>query len=291
MFNRCESVFSAKYISFKNIFFIICVALVLLICSLTAANSSTEELLQNKPTGFFHPVFLGDENMRTYTYAPWGNVNEENATLKKFRIGSGGFYSKIAYYGDSPLELWEGAEGEGEKKISKILYYFDRIDRTREEILLILPSHNGSTKVLPLDFSTEKVPFGSIFMHSFSNEPIYISLADKKFKLDSGKNFLIEPDKFSSKHLLLLAFLKRNGSYKQVLKQPIKKFATKRNYVLMKATGDSIKPLYFYESTTYQNTITGLDALPHLILQPTPKGVSDLKEPPLISKPDRSLGI
>jgi len=249
-------------ISFKEIYYLTFIATALLSFPLSWANSTTEEFEKIEPVGLFNPIFIGDEKVRTFSYAPWGNGSEENATYEKFRIGQGDFYSKLAYYGESPLEIFEIVNGERENTL-KVSYHFDRSERKREEILMLSSNNNGSFKVVPLDFSTEEVPIGSILLKSYSSESIYISIGDKKIKLGSGESYLFSPrENLTSKHVIVVAYLNRNGTYKQVFKKLVRKFTSQRNLLMMKTTGDALTSMHLSESISYQKNITGLNSLP-----------------------------
>lgn len=262
-------------ISFKKIYYPLFLAAVLLSHPSSRANSTIEEFEKKEPVGLFFPIFIGDEKVRTFSYAPWGNGSEENATYEKFTIGQGSFYSKLAYYGESPLEFFEVVNEEREKTL-KVSYHFDRSDRKREEILMLSSNSNGSFKVVPLDFSTEKVPIGSILLKSYSSEPIYISIGDKKIKLGPGKSYLFSPIKLTSKHVIVVAYLNRNGTYKQVFKKLVRKFTSQRNLLMMKTSGDALTSMHLSESIYYQKNITGLNSMPRS--KPI-VSVEDLPEP------------
>jgi len=213
--------------------------------------------------------------MKRFSYAPWGNRDEENATIERIRIGSGSFYSKFAYYGESPLEL-EEYESFGQRNTNnaglKISYPFDASLAKREEILLIKLEKGEVKQVIPINFSPLKIPMGSVLFQSYATEAVYISINEEKFRLDSGKHRLFKVDpRIGNQHAMVLGYLMRNGKYKTAFKRMIRDLGTQRGIIMLRTQGTFIKSMNLFESSKKSTGIIGLGSVP-LIMPPLAVG-------------------
>ena len=233
-----------------------------LIACLPVSNAT--EVVEEEPTGIFNALFLGRENTRTFSYAPWGNRSEENATIQNIRIGSGGFYSKFAYYGKSPLKLvWQPVENQDSAEPFEISYSFKPSPQRKEEILLVKRLEEGAFQVYPMDFSEKKIPMGTFLFKSFSNETVYISIEDKKFILEAGSSHLYRTDKNSvNSSVVIVGYLMRNGKYKKVFKQMIRNLDVQRGVIMLRTKGSTIKSMNLLEHASQNEKIIGLGTQP-----------------------------
>jgi len=260
---------------------------------LPIAGLFAENKLDKPPTGIFNALFLGDEKLRTFVYAPWGNRGDENATIEKIRIGSGAFYSKFAYYGKSPLQLEELVETNEEKSNVegnsiplKVRHTFNSTPGTKEEILMIRLEDEGVKQVYPIDFSQSEIPLGSILFQSYAKEAVYISLAKEKFKLSNGESRLFKLDTSAPhQHMLILGYLNRNGGYKKAFKQMIRNLNTQRGIIMLRIEGSLIKSMNLLESSNKHGNIIGLNSKPWTT--PRPNILDANKSPEL----DQSAGF
>ena len=202
-----------------------------------------------EPTAIFNPLFVGDQKVRDFFYAPWGNRSEENATVERIRIGGGTFYSKIAYYGGSPLEIWT-TEDASPERIVEISYSFKSSSITRKEILMIQKVEVRKCKFPPIDFSETKVPLGSLLFQSYANEDLYFSAGKEKFKLLPRKGYLFRAsDNALSSNIMILGYLNRDGNYKTASKQVVRNLNTQRGVILLRSERESIKSMKLMESS------------------------------------------
>jgi hypothetical protein len=215
-----------------------------------------------EPKAIFNPLFVGDQKVMDFFYAPWGNRSEENATVARIRIGGGAFYSKIAYYGESPLELW-ATDDSSPEGIVEISYSFKSSSITKKEILMIKLLGQGKSQVSPIDFSDTKIPLGSILFQSYANEDLYFSAGKEKFKLAPRKGYLFRAsDNSLSSNIMILGYLNRNGNYKTASKQVVRNLHTQRGVILLRSERESIKSMKLMESSRKFSNIVGLGSQP-----------------------------
>jgi hypothetical protein len=257
----------------KQNLFIFVVALIV-----SMPNSNANELGEEEPTGIFNALFLGRENTTTFSYAPWGNRSEENATIQNIRIGSGGFYSKFAYYGKSPLRLLgQPTENQESAEPLEITYSFQSAPRTREEVLMIKRSDKGGFKAYPIDFSKSKIPLGSILFQSYSNQNIFISIGEKKFILESGKSNLYKADSTSKSNIYVNGYLRSDEKLRKVFKQMVRNVKLQRGMILLRTQGSTIKSMNLMEHASQNEKIIGLGSQPFtpMPLPPEPDEASN----------------
>ena len=56
--------------------------------------------VDGEPKALFTAVFWEKYKNESFSYAPWGNETEENATIVDISVGSSSLSRKFAYYGN-----------------------------------------------------------------------------------------------------------------------------------------------------------------------------------------------
>ena len=60
-----------------------------------------------KPRGVFSAVFWEKYNSNSFSYAPWGNENDENASIVNISVGASSLSRPFVYYGDKKISFYE----------------------------------------------------------------------------------------------------------------------------------------------------------------------------------------
>jgi hypothetical protein len=219
------------------------------------------------PTALFQAVFLDRDINEKLLYAPWGNPEEENATLIQFSVSSGNPSTKIAYYSTKPIQFFRATNGS-ESKVSKQAqlyeYSFIRTAGVVEELLFLSDPKKPSRKVNPFSYSDNKVPMGSFLLSSLAKEKIFVNVAEQKFVLPpSGVRLLKFSEITSQNKVRIECFLARKGKYVPAYSKKIIKPSGKRGLVFLKVEKDFIKPLSIIEYQRSQRSALGLGTSPH----------------------------
>jgi len=227
-----------------------------------------------KPTAYFQAILWDSEEAETFTYAPWGNSEDQNASLLSISISSDTLTRRFAYYGTSPLKLYRQKEGAGNgspntsssnfldtNQWELAVEYNFQIDgdhvatAIKEEVLMLRKGNLNKFNVFALSFSESKVPKGSFLFQSFAKEDTFFRVGSQKFKLSGGGNRLIVPKAGESKRSLEIeGFLLRNQKYQLAMQRNIGAFEKKRGIFIINTKGNTIKPYTLIERySNYEN--------------------------------------
>ena len=227
-----------------------------------------------KPTAYFQAILWDSEEAETFTYAPWGNSEDQNASLLSISISSDTLTRRFAYYGTSTLKLYRQKEGAGNgspntsssnfldtNQWELAVEYNFQIDgdhvatAIKEEVLMLRKGNLNKFNVFALSFSESKVPKGSFLFQSFAKEDTFFRVGSQKFKLSGGGNRLIVPKAGESKRSLEIeGFLLRNQKYQLAMQRNIGAFEKKRGIFIINTKGNTIKPYTLIERySNYEN--------------------------------------
>ena len=195
-----------------------------LIFSLRLANSLllgvTDTNKSVEPTAYFSAVFWDKYQKETFTYAPWGNENEENASMVSIAVNSNSLSRKFAFYGSDKINLFTETNEETSttEKIKNIAMEFElplSTEKGREYILLFLnKKKNGLWKIYPVPFLKDDIPVGSFKFVSQLRSTIYLLFGKEKITLSSGKSSvspgILEEGK---RGINLKAMMKKDGRF------------------------------------------------------------------------------
>jgi len=201
----------------------------ILFCGVTSLYSGAQETLEEqKPTALFSAVFWGKPASRSLSYAPWGNMNEQNSTKFFVQVAYGSLSRKCAYYGEGNIKFHQrknltALEMElmkNENEFDKTTFFtelpFSALpDKTKEFIALFSPSDNkGNYKGYLVPFEQKDIPWGSYQIFSQFNETLYIAAASKKLTLEPGKSLIVKSKEFQGQNRVkMLIYRNINGKY------------------------------------------------------------------------------
>ena len=229
-----------------------------------------------KPTAYFQAILWDSERSETFTYAPWGNIDDQNASLLNISVSSDTLTVRFAYYGTSPLKLYRQKKESVIKNQNKLagnsldirqlelaVEYDFQIDEgstvsaNKEDILLLRRANLNKFNVYALPFSQNKVPNGSFLFQSFAKEDTFFRAGTQKFKLSAGGSRLVTPKIGElEKSLKIEGFLLKDKKYQLAMERNIGAFEKKRGIFIINVKGKSIKPYSLIERyTNYENAL------------------------------------
>lgn len=216
-----------KFTKHKSFFFF----LILNVFSIGNVNAQ-EKLME--PVAVFSAVFLEKYNSESFSYAPWGNEKESNATIEEISIGSSSMSRKFVYYGDGKVNFYNKRrprEWETEDQNNSIRQPMGVLSAefelpqgksgTQEFFLLFVnKKKNGLWRIYPIPFSKNEVPVGSYQFISQSRTPLYVIFGKEKFSLPPSKTkvspAVLEEGK---RGVLLQVMIQKNAQYLEVFNQ------------------------------------------------------------------------
>lgn len=201
----------------------------ILFCGVTSVYSGAQETLEEqKPTALFSAVFWGKPASRSLSYAPWGNMNEQNSTKFFVQVAYGSLSRKCAYYGEGNIKFHQrknltALEMElmkNENEFDKTTFFtelpFSALpDKTKEFIALFSPSDNkGNYKGYLVPFEQKDIPWGSYKVFSQFKETLYIAVGPKKLTLEPGKNLTLKNKDFQGMNRVkMIVYRNIKGKY------------------------------------------------------------------------------
>ena len=241
-----------------------------------------------KPVAYFQAILWDSEEAETFSYAPWGNAEDQNASFLSISISSDTLTGRFAYYGTSPLRLYRKKEETGKSSTNTLsgnsldtnqwelaVEYDFQIDgghlasAAKEEVLMLQKGNLNKFKVYALPFSENKVPNGSFLFQSFAKEDTFFRTGSQKFKLPAGGSQLIAPKAAESeKSLEIEGFLLRNQKYQLAVQRKIGAFEKKRGIFIINVKGNTIKPYSLIERYSNYDNAFGYGVRP-LTNEPT----------------------
>ena len=188
--------------------------------------------VDGEPKALFTAVFWEKYKNESFSYAPWGNETEENATIVDISVGSSSLSRKFAYYGSGKLNLyskqrlneWEEENATVASNLINIAAEFELplSNAGIKEYLLLFTNKkkNGLWKIHPLPFSKAEIPFGSYKFVSQSRSTMYLIFGEEKITLEGGKSFICAANLVEGQRgILLKAMMQSNGKIAEVFSQ------------------------------------------------------------------------
>lgn len=182
----------------------------------------------------FTALFWEKYQSETFSYAPWGNEQEANASIVDFSVGSNSLSKKFVYHGKGTMNLyekkrleeWEAPREEERKPLfsGQLAAQFDlpqSNEKIKEYVLLFLNKKNdGLWKIYPIPFTTEEIPSGNYKFISQSRIPLYIIVGTQKFILQPGKSkvtpLVVEQ---GARRVPIKVLSQKNGTYVELYNQ------------------------------------------------------------------------
>ena len=198
----------------------------LLFCVATAEKTKT-------PKAVFTAVFLEQYKSESFSYAPWGNENEVNATMVDISVGSSALSRRFVYYGEGKLNFyekrrpreWEEDQNESKENGARKLSADFELPKTSESpieylLLFVNKKKNGLWKIYPIPFSQKRVPFGNYLFVSQSRDPLYLLFGKNEIVLPSGKSKVCPAVlEVGQRGILLKAMIQNKSQYLEVFNQ------------------------------------------------------------------------
>jgi hypothetical protein len=209
-----------------------------------------------QPRAVFSAVFWEKYNSESFSYAPWGNEKESNASMVEISMGSSSLSRKFVYYGEGKLNFYakrrprewevEDTNKSNEQLTTNLAAEFDlpqSNDGIQEFLLLFVnKKKNGLWKIYPIPFSKNEVPRGNYKFISQSRNPLYLIFGEEKFTLPSGKTkvspAVLEEGK---RGVLLKVMIQRNARYIEVFNQKWGHSSTMRGVFFLGLNGNKLK--------------------------------------------------
>ena len=232
---------------------------------------TAEEVGESPAPAFFHMLVFEGGGTEELTYAPWGNTEDENATLYTIRAGSFRMSKKFCYYGKSPIRFYK----EGKEQAFEHSFAHNG-SNDFEQIILIRKSSNGKLQSYGLAFQENRVPLGTFLFQSFATEATFFKVGNKKFSLQKGMNQFFTSDK-NTQNLSVKGYLMRNGKYQAALTKNISKPSSKRGIIAVRVFGDMIRSTSLITGPVQKSFVLGYNA-PKTI-NPKPVSSENLADP------------
>lgn len=188
--------------------------------------------VDEEPKAIFTAVFWEKYKNESFSYAPWGNETEENATIVDISVGSSSLSRKFAYYGNGKLNLyskqrlneWEDENATVASNLTNIAAEFELplSNAGVKEYLLLFTNKkkNGLWKIHPLPFSKAEIPFGSYKFVSQSRSTMYLIFGEEKITLEGGKSFICPANLVEGRRgIMLKVMMQSNGKIAEVFSQ------------------------------------------------------------------------
>ena len=187
-----------------------------------------------EPKAVFSAVFWENYKSESFSYAPWGNEGEANASMAEISVGSSSLSRKFVYYGTGKINFyekrrpreWETEDGNDSirQPLGKLAAEFE-LPQGKEGmqsflLLFVNKKKNGLWKIYPIPFSENEVPLGSYNFISQSRNPLYLIFGNEKFTLPSGKSKVCPAVLGEgTRGVLLKVMIQKNGQYLEVFNQ------------------------------------------------------------------------
>ena len=200
-----------------------------------------------QPVAIFSMIFLEKYKSQSFFYAPWGNFEEENATIIEFSVGSGALSRNLIYYGSSPLRIYESkfnTNGEEEKKLIAVEFSFQAVDKKILEYALVLISRKKDKlwQNFPIFFDKKSIPLGSYKITSQSSGKIFLMLGKNKFSLSKGESKIISTiNEEGLRKMNLKGLVKMETGYEEIINESISCSPTKRGVLFLAYNGKQSK--------------------------------------------------
>jgi hypothetical protein len=185
------------------------------------------------PKGIFTAIFWEKYESESFSYAPWGNEKEANATMVDISVGSSSLSRRFVYYGEGKLNFynkrrpreWEEDQNKSNVKEPIKLTADFELPKSNEPsieylLLFVNKKKNGLWKIYPIPFSKTHVPFGQYNFISQSKEQLYLLFGKNEIIIPSGKS-QVSPAvaENGERGVKLKAMIQKNGQYLEVFNQ------------------------------------------------------------------------
>ena len=142
-------------------------------------------------------------NSNSFSYAPWGNENDENASIVNISVGASSLSKylyimvirKLAFMKKIRPREWEDIDSDSDDQpLGKLAaeFEFPKDDSGDIEYLLLFinKKKNGLWNIYPIPFPKSNVPIGSYKFISQANNEIYLLFGKEKVTLSQVKTRL-----------------------------------------------------------------------------------------------------
>lgn len=231
-----------------------------------------------QPTFVFSAVFWEKYKSESFTYSPWGNDSDQNATKVDISVGSSALSRKFVFYGKKKLSLfqkrrpreWEAddlnsSEIEDKQPLSAEFQLPQFKEGTQEIVLLFVnKKKNGLWKIYPIDFSLKSIPFGNYKFVSQSKKSLYLLLGENKITLESGQSQVasasLKPDQNT---ISLQVMVQQGGRYRELIDQKYRHSPNMRGLFFLATNNDklTIKKLIEFKRPLSSASGYGVQAL------------------------------
>ena len=235
-------------------------------CHFTHADES--------PSYVFSAVFWDKFKSESFSYAPWGNSEEENATFVDISVGSSSLSRKFVYYGKDKIRFFskvrqreweEESNSTFNQSTQPLIAEFILPPKTEntQEIVLVLGNKkkNGLLNIYPFSFSQTTVPFGSYQFISQSNKTIYLKFGKNTITLEPGKPHVakVELEK-DQKSISLRAMIQQGSRFQEAYNQRFRHSEKIRGIFFLRSNQEKLSIKKLIEFNRPINTATGYGA-------------------------------
>jgi hypothetical protein len=236
------------------------------------------------PPVVFSTMLWGEGSSQTFSYAPWDNHEEENATRYEVSATAGFVSKKFAYYGKGTLQFHKADEISDEdfiedenssapKPPSPILAsckFQITPGQTKEYILLVAPKNDeeGTANVYVIPFDQASIPTGSFSFSSRASKTIYVQFGKSKFALPPKQTVVKEAQTEENARIIpLKVYLKNGGKYETVMSKEWPHAKGLRGLVYLTETSSGVEVTRIADFPQSIEQSIGYDC-PPLILRP-----------------------
>tara|TARA_B100000242_G_C43050270_1_gene490668 strand:+ start:2284 stop:3117 length:834 start_codon:yes stop_codon:yes gene_type:complete len=221
-----------------------------------------------KPSAIFKAVFWDRFTSKNLSYAPWGNYEDNNATMVSLQVGFSTVSRPFVYYGSPPVKFFEktyqtetsidSSPSDNEKKELGDFSFEKTEGQTQHFLLLFLKqSNNQKFKIFPLPLSYKDLELGSFKSYSQCKENLYLAYGDQKQVLAPGKSVMFRCQISEDLEKSKLRVFTRNGSkYEEVVTDYLTLNRDMRAYVFLSPYRNRIRiKRYFVDKIEEKNSL------------------------------------
>ena len=247
--------------------------IIFIFAGIVACNYSgfTQEI-SNKPTAIISAVFWDRFTTKSLTYAPWGNIDDRNATKITLQVGFSTPSQPFAYYGKSPIRFFEtifleeqnqdGSYEQRSKELAEFSFEHD-LGETKELFLIFLKQRNQSSfRVFSLPLAQERLEYGSFVCYSQHKEPLYLAYGNQKQVLGAGKSVKFKRDDKGDESVQLKVFKRSGAKYEEAASDYLALSSKRRSIGFLAPNHNRVRlKRYYFNKTPIESSI-GYDSAP-----------------------------
>ena len=238
---------------------------------------------QTQPNVILSAVFWEKYQRGSFSYAPWGNEKDDNASIVDISVGSSALSKKFVYYGDETLNFYEKKslddwevdleEGDQKQLSGNLIAQFSLPPTDNEGIkeyilLFVNKKNNGLWKIYPIPFSKDEVPLENYKFISQSNKLLYFIFGNEKFALEPGKSRVCPVVLEDGERRVPLKVLSRkNSSYAEHYNQKWSHSSNIRGICFVGFSGDKLSLKRTSERSQPLSTALGFNVSPKIVRQ------------------------